>query len=184
MTVKAAKPVVLRGRSGQLSTVVLGVLMVWMLVDAAARGAWDLVLHASGWFLSALVLCWALLIRPRVEVRADGLCIVNLIRTHLVPWADIADLRMRYQLVIERTGGRAIRAWGSPSVERRRTDHDSGITNSARKQRFVDVVTVIEQAHAEVGTTPASAWTRVVWWPFALAAAFACIGALVALTVN
>lgn len=178
MSDDATDRVVLRSRFGVWTTGVVGVFVLWLLIDAAVRGAWPLVLLASPWLLAVLTLCWSLLVRPCVEVRRDGLRIVNLVRTHHVAWADIGHLTVRYQLVVERTDGRVLRAWGSPTVERRRPDdHDDP---TAHKRPFSDVVTVIEQARAELGTTESTSWTRIVWWPFALVVALYCLGALIA----
>lgn len=176
MSDEATERVVLRGRLGMWTTGLLGALALWMLVDAAVRGAWTLVVLASPWLLALVMLCWALLVRPCVEVRRDGLRVVNLLRTHQVPWAEIEHLSVRYQLMVERTDGRVLRAWGSPTVERPRADDFDDPTS--HKRPFVDVTTVIEHARGAMGTVASPGWTRIVWWPYAVVAGLMCLGAL------
>lgn len=182
MTRPEGERVVIRGRSGWWITGALAALCLYLLVDAAVRGAWTTVLVSLPWLAAVVSACWALLVRPCVVVTPEGLLVVNIARTHLVPWAEIDELHVRYQLLVTRTDGRRLQAWGSPTTERSRRVTRTDAKGGAAKP-FVEVVEVIEQARDEVGTVAAEAWTRFSWEPLALAAGCVALGVLAALVL-
>jgi len=164
--VRTDDQIVMRGASGWWISGILVALFFFMLLDAAVRGEWSTVLVALPWMCAVLLICWGLLIRPRLIVTPIALTVVNVLRTHTLPWRDVTDLHVRYQLIVTLQDGKRIRAWGSPTVHPR---HDHAVGGSSSRDRgFVSVVEAIDQARDELGrpadlTTPAS--TRLVWWP-------------------
>jgi hypothetical protein len=65
------------------------------------------------------VLSWACYLRPHVELRADGLTLVNIARTVVIPFSRIDEFDLRLGLTVRSTGGKAYGAWALPSSGRR-----------------------------------------------------------------
>lgn len=140
---------VLRGSSGYWIVGVLGALLLYLLLDAAVRGAWNVVAVAMPWLLAVAWMAWLLLVRPCVVVAREGLSVVNVFVTHRVPWKYVDELSVRHQLIVSLVDGRRILAWGSPTTERSR-EVGSG-RNSATKHPYVDAASVIEQIRESYG---------------------------------
>ena len=171
----ADERIVMRGSSGWWISGILAALFAYMLVDAAVRAEWSTILLALPWMCAILLVCWMLLIRPRLIITPSHLVVVNVLRMHTLPWPRIAELHVRYQLVITLTDGSVLRAWGSPTVHPQKT-HAADRAQASRKRAFVGVVEAIDQARDELGRpadTGESPTVRVVWWP--LLALVACV---------
>ncbi len=73
---------------------------------------------------------------------ADGLRVQNFLRITRIPFSAVADIRMRYQLVIETTEGRTITCYGGPvsarSGARRSSSDDRPATGSRDAERIID----------------------------------------------
>lgn len=93
----------------------LAILTVFFLGDAVVRGAWGFVLLALPWMALVLWGTWVVLVRPSVTVRPDRLVVHNMFRVHDIPWAAVARLTDRFQLVVELTDGRNLVSWGAPT---------------------------------------------------------------------
>ncbi|KQS08859.1 PH domain-containing protein [Curtobacterium sp. MCLR17_007] len=89
-----------------------------LLVDAAVRGRWDVVLQALGPIAVVVWAVWVLMVRPTVVVRPDRLTVTNPLRVVELPWGAVADVRMRYQIVVEATDTRRVTCWGGPTLPR------------------------------------------------------------------
>ena len=151
----AASPVagdrmVLRSTSSVWIFVVLSAFLVFLVGDAVLRGAVSFALGASPWILLAIWSAYMLLLRPCVVVQPCGLTIVNIVRTHRVPWARVTDLTSRFQLTVHLDTGRKITSWGAPSIgtERpsvasaysRRDAHEQSMRASGVRRRNVRAV--------------------------------------------
>ncbi|KRB39119.1 PH domain-containing protein [Microbacterium sp. Root180] len=109
------EPVTFRPRGGQIvawtaiALCALGLVFVALTdgVPSLIVWAWPIVLVA--W------LAWAVYIRPHVLVNEGFVEIVNVFRTHRVPWGDVVDVDSRYALTVHTAGGRSIRAWAAPA---------------------------------------------------------------------
>lgn len=109
------EPVTFRPRGGQiLAWVAIGVCAVGLVFIAVTDGVGALALWAWPILLVAW-LAWALYVRPSVQISEGFIEIVNVFRTHRVPWGDVADVESRYALTVRTTGGRDIRAWAAPA---------------------------------------------------------------------
>jgi hypothetical protein len=110
-----SQPVVFRPRGGVvlavIAIVVCAVALVFLAVydgiPALVRWGWPIVLIAWG--------SWLLYVRPAVTVTDGFVEIRNIVRTHRVPWGDVADVDSRYALTIVTASGRRIRAWAAPA---------------------------------------------------------------------
>lgn len=89
-----------------------------LLVDAGVRGSWDVVLTAVGPLAVLLWVLWVLTWRPSVQLDDEALVVVNPLRLTRVPWGEVADVRLRWQIVVETTEGRKVQCWGGPSLPR------------------------------------------------------------------
>jgi hypothetical protein len=82
------------------------------------RGSWDVVLAAVGPLAVLLWVLWVLTYRPSIRLDDDALTVVNPLRVTRVPWGEVADVRLRWQIVVEATDGRKVACWGGPSLPR------------------------------------------------------------------
>ncbi|MGW9158303.1 PH domain-containing protein [Microbacterium sp. NPDC055665] len=164
---RGTERIVVRGASGWWISGVLAALFAYLLIDAAIRAEWAIVLLSLPWMGFVLLVCWMLLIRPCLIVAPSTLSVVNVFRTHTIPWREVAALQVRYQLVVELTDGTTIRAWGSPTVQPRR-DRDADVSAPNRSRAFVGVVEAIDRARDDVGRAPTGSDSRTVsiaWRP-------------------
>ncbi|WP_161972662.1 PH domain-containing protein [Curtobacterium sp. HSID17257] len=94
----------------------VAVLGLFLLVDAAARSSWDVVWSAVGPVTALVWALWLLTVRPAVRLDDDALTVVNPLRTTRVPWAAVADVRLRWQIVVQTADGRSVTCRGGPSI--------------------------------------------------------------------
>lgn len=172
--------IVIRGGSGQWIVGALTALCLYLLVDAAVRDEWRTVLVAAPWMGASVLICVVLLVRPCMVIGRDSLTVVNPVRTHVLPWREIDELTVRYQLVVVLIDGTRLSAWGSPTTHRpREIGHTQRSEVSPR--RLVGVIDVIAQARDELGGDPRRAVvasTRIAWAPFAAIAVCVLLGLL------
>ncbi|UFU14936.1 PH domain-containing protein [Curtobacterium sp. C1] len=96
----------------------VALLGFFLLGDAAVRGSWDVVLTALGPLAVLVWALWVLTFRPSIRLDDDALTVVNPLRETRVPWGAVADVRLRWQIVVETTEGRKVSCWGGPSLPR------------------------------------------------------------------
>lgn len=105
------------------------ILMLWEDPAAALRYSWPILLVAA--------VAWALFWHPSLRVQEHGITVVNVFRTHFVPWPNITAIETRYSLTLRTVGGGVVRVWATPAPGRHRTlglaskDFD-GVGESAR----------------------------------------------------
>jgi hypothetical protein len=103
------------GRVLAVVTVVLcaGGIVALLVADpeSALRYAWPLVFIA--------VLAWTLFWRPELSVEPHGVTVVNVLRTHFIPWPAIRDIDTRFSLTL-RTGRGKVPVWAAPAPGRHR----------------------------------------------------------------
>lgn len=94
------------------------------------------------WILLALWAIYVGVFASSVTSSADGLRVQNFLRITRIPFSAVADIRMRYQLVIETTEGRTITCYGGPvsarSGSRRSSSDDRPATGSRDAERIID----------------------------------------------
>jgi len=88
------------------------VLMWWDDPASAVRYSWPILLIA--------VVAWALFWHPSLRVQEHGITVVNVFRTHFVPWPNITAIETRYSLTLRTVGG-VVRVWATPAPGRHRT---------------------------------------------------------------
>jgi hypothetical protein len=105
-----------------------GVVLAWIAIGVCAAGLVAIVvtdgpagLVAWGWPVVAVAwLAWLAYVRPRLVVTDGFVEFVNPLRTHRVPWGDVAEIDSRYALTLRTHDGRRIRAWAAPAPSARR----------------------------------------------------------------
>lgn len=94
------------------------------------------------WILLALWGIYVGVFASSVITSADGLLVQNFLRVTRIPFSAVADIRMRYQLVIETTEGRTITCYGGPvsarSGSRRAATDDRPAAGSQDAERIID----------------------------------------------
>ncbi|MBF4615099.1 PH domain-containing protein [Curtobacterium sp. VKM Ac-1376] len=96
----------------------VAVLGLFLLGDASVRGSWDVVLRAAGPIAVLVWALWVLSYRPCIVVDDRTVNVINPLRRTVVPWHAVADVRLRWQIVIETVAGRKVQCWGGPSLPR------------------------------------------------------------------
>jgi len=112
----AGERLVLRSGGGVRLTIGYAAVAVLLLGDAAIRGSWETVLRALPWLALVGWLLVAVLVRPCVVARPDGLEVVDVVRRTRVPWDRIEQLVSRFQLRVHLDDGRVVRSWGAPTA--------------------------------------------------------------------
>jgi hypothetical protein len=119
------------------------------------------VLLLAPWILLALWGIYVGLFVSSVVSYADGLRVQNFLRITRIPFSAVADIRMRYQLVIETTEGRTVTCYGGPvsarSGSRRSRADDRPAAGSQDAER------VIEDWRAARASTAVAAPVRRTW---------------------
>ncbi|PZF53124.1 hypothetical protein DEJ23_15035 [Curtobacterium sp. MCSS17_008] len=77
-----------------------------------------MVLAAVGPLAVLFWALWVLTHRPSIQLDDDALTVVNPLRVTRVPWGEVADVRLRWQIVVETSEGRKVQCWGGPSLPR------------------------------------------------------------------
>ncbi|GAA4767368.1 PH domain-containing protein [Microbacterium gilvum] len=102
-----------RRAAGWLGLVLVGTGCGLLLVDAALRASPFDALLVAPWLLA---LCWAVYVlfaAPSVVADDDLLRVRNILHVVEIPWHEIADIRMRWQLEVVLRDGRIVRALGA-----------------------------------------------------------------------
>jgi hypothetical protein len=96
-----------------------------LLVDALVRGGLVTTLLIAPWMLLALWGVYVVVFCSIVTTDAAGITVQNFLRRTVVPWGAIADIELRYQLIITTRAGRRIACYGGPASGRRMRGGDS-----------------------------------------------------------
>jgi hypothetical protein len=154
---------------------------LYLLVDSAVRGRWDIVGMSFGWVALAVWLVWAIQVRPCIRVEPAALSIVNVLRVTRIPWPDVEEVTMRYQIAIETHSGRRVRAWGGPALPRPKVSRDG--TPDRPGEREIDVILDADQRWHDVPSdeTLTRSWDRPALLTGALCAAAALASLMLAL---
>jgi hypothetical protein len=126
------KPVTLRAPSSIALFVAVCVVSVVLVGDAILRGRWDVAVASVPAVGLGLWAATVLFLTPGVRLSAHGVTVMNVLRTTVVPWADVEEITTRFQVVVTTRNGLRIRCWGAPTSARTRVEHrNSGGGGSA-----------------------------------------------------
>lgn len=119
-------PIILRQRSGPIITIVVCVFFAVLLADAVVRGSWVTVAK----FLPPLALIawlvYSLLWRPAVLVGRDSVTVRDILRTTVIPYSRVSEVRLSSVVAITADGPdgaeHGYRPWNAPGMPRRKVD--------------------------------------------------------------
>ncbi|HKJ12640.1 MAG TPA: hypothetical protein VJ976_09690 [Ornithinimicrobium sp.] len=127
-------------------------LLGWTVVSTASlvgfvvvRGELSLgrnVLFPVAVVLFVIALVWVLLLRPRVELRADSVTQRNILRDVVVPFERLAAVGSRWALELTDTTGRTYSSWAVPKQR-----------EFSARRAFDDFAETTSRARARPGTT-------------------------------
>lgn len=89
---------------------------VVLLADAALRGGWWNAALLSPWVALGVWAVYVGLYASAVTTDDEGILIQNLLRRIRVPWSAVADIRLRYQVVVVTADGARISCYGGPAA--------------------------------------------------------------------
>lgn len=95
---------------------VAGAAGVVLLADAVIRGGWWDAALLSPWVALGVWAAYVGLYASAVTTDDAGILIQNLLRRIRVPWSAVADIRLRYQLVVVTADGARISCYGGPAA--------------------------------------------------------------------
>jgi hypothetical protein len=91
------------------------------------------------WILLVLWAIYVAVFASIVTTDADGMTVQNFLRRWRVPWSQITDLELRYQLVIHLRGGGRVTCFGGPASGRPRRPAADG-ARAPRAVRDADLI--------------------------------------------
>lgn len=113
-----SRTITFRANSSGLVFAAVVVACAVLLGDAGARQRWDVVAAASPAAVLVLWAAWLVYLRPCLRVGDDGLTVVNILRTTVVPWDQVDEVTTRFQTVVVLVSGERLRCWGAPTAAR------------------------------------------------------------------
>ncbi|QCR42833.1 hypothetical protein C1N91_04005 [Curtobacterium sp. SGAir0471] len=138
----------------------VAVLGLFLLVDAAARGSWDVVWSAVGPVVAVVWVLWLLTVRPVVRLDDDALTVVNPLRTTRIPWAAVADVRLRWQIVVQTAEGNTVTCRGGPSIRGSRPGRRGELSVPHEPE---ELRTIRRRWHSRRASSPADIAVRREW---------------------
>ncbi|MBG6057303.1 hypothetical protein RCH16_000495 [Cryobacterium sp. MP_M5] len=114
----AVRAITFRANSSVLVFAAVVVACAVLLGDAGARQRWDVVAAALPAAVLVLWAAWLVFLRPCLRVGEDGLTVVNIVRTTVVPWDQVDEVTTRFQTVVILVSGERLRCWGAPTAAR------------------------------------------------------------------
>lgn len=168
----------IRSTSGIVFAAIGGAVGVFLLGDAAVRGAWDVVAGFAPWVLLVMWAIYLVFSASYIRLDADAVAVQNLLRRHRIPWANVTDVYMKYQLMIE-TAERSIACWGGPSAGR---PPKPGKTGASLPPSLRVKETVVREWEARRGEPGATGATVSTWdWPMVAVGGVLAVWALLTL---
>lgn len=145
--------VVLRPRFGPWLTGVAALVCVVLVVQSLAAGYVADTLRIAPWLLLVLWVMVVLLVRPSVVIDDDTLTVTNVLRRHVLPWATVDDVTLRYQMRVHLREDRWIVCWGAPAVG---LDRTAGAKRDPQGSRTEEATTLRRLVWDHVDHAPAT----------------------------
>jgi hypothetical protein len=100
--------------------VLTGLLALFLLGDAVARGGWGQMLLLAPWVLLGLWVIYELSFVSHVRTDDDGVVVQNMLRRTAFGWSRVRDVDMRWQLVFSLEDDTDVTCFGGPAHARQR----------------------------------------------------------------
>jgi hypothetical protein len=104
-------------KSGKVLCLVLSSLVALGLINTVFLAPTPANFESIAFSALLIYLVWLLFWQPHIEVSEQGVIIVNLLRTHQIPWGQIVRIDTRWALEIF-TEKRKYTAWSAPAPGR------------------------------------------------------------------
>ncbi|MEH3089418.1 MAG: PH domain-containing protein [Microbacterium arborescens] len=104
--------------SATIAVVGTGLLGLFLLGDAVVRTGVASALMIAPWVLLAVWVIYTLLYASHISVDDEAVVVANPLRVTRVPWPEVTDIRMRWQVTVDTRDGHSIAAFGGPSPSR------------------------------------------------------------------
>lgn len=111
---------VFRGTSATIVMIVSAVIALVLLGDAVVRAGIVVGLLLAPWVLLVLWGVYVFAYVSCVQTDASGVRVQNVLRITEVPWGEIEDVALRWQLELHLRDGTVVRSFGGPSAGRPR----------------------------------------------------------------
>lgn len=139
--------IVLRsGGSIALCSVVCAIVL-FLIGDAVVRNDAQVALRALPYAALVALTAYAVLGRPCLIVTTRALTVVNVWRSHRVPFCAVDTVSSRYQLRIRLINGREVTSWGAPAASREKSTPHASLTTQQ----------IVARAREQWEDSPASA---------------------------
>lgn len=115
-----------------------------LLLTGTAASIW----HFLPWLLLVAWALYVLLWQPKVDVGADGLTVVNILRVHRIPFGALKAVRVTQNVSFDTTAGR-IPSWGAPGAGK--LGPKSGSSMPATKTSIEGAWEAWERAESDAG---------------------------------
>lgn len=103
--------------------IVIWLFCAFALGDAIVEGSTGYALRMALLTFAIAAMAYAVLARPALKLDDAGITVVNVARTHRIPFGTLEDVRvggLTALVVHTSTGDRKITSWNAPGVKRRR----------------------------------------------------------------
>ncbi|HKU09765.1 MAG TPA: hypothetical protein VJQ61_00820 [Sinomonas sp.] len=104
----------LRAQSSRVVAVFIWLACSAFVVLSFSMGAADGLLRFGPWAALAAWIGFAVLWQPCIVLDAGGMTIVNPLKIHRIPFAEVSDLKVGMAVAVE-AGGRRFTSWGGPT---------------------------------------------------------------------
>lgn len=163
---------VFRGASATIVMIVSAVIALVLLGDAVIRAGIVVGLLLAPWVLLVLWGVYVFAYVSDVQTDASGVRVQNVLRIIEVPWSEIEDVALRWQLELHLRDGTVVRSFGGPSAGRpRRLPRRPDVPGQAADppaMRDADIIR--EQWQTAVATDAPAGAVRRSWDVWALGA--------------
>lgn len=105
---------VLRAQSSRVVAVSIWLACCAFVVLSLSMGAADGLLRFGSWAALAAWVGFAVLWQPCIVLDAEGMTMVNPLKTYRIPFAQVSDLKVGMTVAVE-ADGRRFTSWGGPT---------------------------------------------------------------------
>ena len=135
---KAPGSISLRHSSALWVPAVIWLFCLFAVVDAIAEGTPGFAVKVGLLVAGIALVVYVVLAKPALILDNEGITVVNVLRTHRVPFGALVDVRVRgLTSIVARTadgGQQSITSWNAPGVKRLPTSGESDVERAIRNR--------------------------------------------------
>lgn len=176
---------VFRTPSSLIVSIASAVVAVFLLGDAVLRAGVVTGLLLAPWVLLVLWAVYVVAFVSNVQTDAGGIRVQNLLRIIDMPWQQVSDIQMRWQLLVFLHAGGVVRSFGGPAGRPARPPRRGEAARAAPSSTDREVGWIHDQWEAALRDGGGQGEVRRRWDVWALVALGALIvWAVVALLIT